>query len=171
MSDAGTSGNRDLRDAFGRFATGVAVITAYEDGRPTGLTVNSLTSVSLDPPLLLWCLRRASQRRDVFAHAQHFGVNVLAADQRPASRWFAADRQPFDRVAWHAGHAGVPLLDGAIAHYVCRRAGDFDGGDHIIVLGEVVRFRCTDGEPLVFHSGAYQAVRALQPQEVTAPAP
>ncbi|MGX6603304.1 flavin reductase family protein [Micromonosporaceae bacterium Da 78-11] len=152
----GTTDGRALRAAFGKFATGVAVVTALgADGRPEGMTVNSFTSVSLDPPLLLWCLRRDSSRHDRFAGAGHFGVNVLAADQHPVSRGFAGAGRPDDHVAWHLGHAGVPLLDGAIAHYVCRRADAYDGGDHLIVVGEVLAFRTSDGEPLLFHGGAY----------------
>ncbi|MCY1143622.1 flavin reductase family protein [Actinoplanes sp. Pm04-4] len=156
----GEQDHRALRDALGTFATGVTIITmAAPDGSPGGLTVNSFTSVSLDPPLVLWCLRRRSRWRPVLAAAGRFAVNVLASHQRQESRRFAGrDESPFDRTAWQPGPDGVPLIDGALAHFVCRKRQDVDAGDHVIILGEVEGFSVGEGEPLVFHGGGYFTV-------------
>jgi flavin reductase (DIM6/NTAB) family NADH-FMN oxidoreductase RutF len=148
---------RDYRSALGQFATGVTVVSARaKDGRKIGLTVNSFTSVSLEPPLVLWSLSRQATDFAEFRAASHFVVNVLAADQYHLSRQFSAtDADKFADVECTEGPGGCPLLHGATAHFVCRKAGEFDGGDHVIVLGEVEEYKWRGGEPLVFHSGRY----------------
>ena len=148
---------RDYRQALGQFATGVTVVSARaKDGRKIGLTVNSFTSVSLDPPLVLWSLSRQATDFAEFSGASHFVVNVLAANQYYLSRQFSAtDADKFAGVECTEGPAGCPLLKGATAHFVCRRTREFDGGDHVIVLGEVEEYKWSEGEPLVFHSGRY----------------
>jgi flavin reductase (DIM6/NTAB) family NADH-FMN oxidoreductase RutF len=149
---------RDLRRALGQFATGVTVITTRAgDGRRVGLTANSFTSLSLEPPLVLWCLAKGAPSAAEFLDCDHFAVNVLAADQHHLSRQFstpAADK--FAGVTVTDGVGGVPLLDGAIAHFTCRHTHHHDGGDHVIFIGEVERYEAFDGEPLVFHSGFYR---------------
>jgi flavin reductase (DIM6/NTAB) family NADH-FMN oxidoreductase RutF len=148
---------RDYRNALGQFATGVTIITARaNDGRGVGLTVNSFTSVSLDPPLVLWCLSRQATDFAHFHAANRFAVNVLSARQHHHSRQFAttlADK--FTGVESEDAADGSPLLKGATAHFICRVAGRFDGGDHVIILGEVEEYHWNGGEPLVFHSGRY----------------
>jgi flavin reductase (DIM6/NTAB) family NADH-FMN oxidoreductase RutF len=148
---------RDYRNALGQFATGVTIVTARaKDGRAIGLTVNSFTSVSLDPPLVLWCLSRQATDFAHFRAASRFAVNVLSARQHDHSRQFAttlADK--FTAVESEGAPGGSPLLKGATAHFICRVAKRFEGGDHVIILGEVEDYRWNAGEPLVFHSGRY----------------
>jgi flavin reductase (DIM6/NTAB) family NADH-FMN oxidoreductase RutF len=148
---------RDFRRALGQFATGVTIVsTRSKEGRRVGLTVNSFSSVSLDPPLVMWSLGKHSSAYSDFTGARHFAVNVLAADQHHLSRQFSTpvpDR--FAGVTCAEGEGGCPLLEGATAHFVCRKVRELDGGDHVIFLGEVVDYRWQEGEPLIFHSGRY----------------
>jgi flavin reductase (DIM6/NTAB) family NADH-FMN oxidoreductase RutF len=148
---------RGFRRALGQFATGVTIVSARgRDGRRIGLAVNSFSSVSLDPPLVLWSLSKHSPSYADFANATHFAVNVLAADQHHLSRKFSTpvpDR--FAGVDCTDGPAGCPLLNGTTAHFVCRLVREFDGGDHVIFLGEVEDYKWREGEPLIFHSGRY----------------
>jgi flavin reductase (DIM6/NTAB) family NADH-FMN oxidoreductase RutF len=149
---------RDFRRALGQFATGVTVVTARTpDGRKVGVTVNSFSSVSLDPPLVLWSLSRQAPSLADFTHVTHFAVNVLAASQHHLSRQFSTPLpDKFSGVEFVEGPAGVPLLSGVNAHFVCRNVRQYDGGDHVIFLGEVEDYKYSDGEPLVFHSGRYR---------------
>jgi flavin reductase (DIM6/NTAB) family NADH-FMN oxidoreductase RutF len=156
---------RDFRNAAGQFATGVAVVTTRAvDGTPHGVTANSFTSVSLDPPLILWCQARQAKSAPFFQDAKRFAVNVLAADQHHLSRQFATpSSDKWAGVAFSDGTDGVPLLDGVIARFLCRRVGVHDCGDHLIYLGEVEACERLGGEPLIFHSGCYR-VAARHPE-------
>lgn len=156
---------RELRKAFGQFTTGVTVVTTCTaDGRRVGMTANSFSSVSLEPPLVLWSLARQAPSLADFSAASHFAVNVLAAHQHALSRRFSTPQQDkFHGVGCSTGAAGVPLLDGAIARFVCRNLRQYDGGDHLIFIGEVERYEHCDGEPLAFHSGYYR-VTARHPE-------
>lgn len=150
---------RGLRNALGRFATGVTIVTALDpDGQPIGLTVNSFSAVSLEPPLVLWCLDKASHNLDAFRRASHHAVNVLAAGQVDLSNRFAT--WPVDRFAglpWHPGSGGVPLLDGCCARFEVANETGHDGGDHTIFIGRVVRFDDNpELAPLLFHAGDYR---------------
>jgi flavin reductase (DIM6/NTAB) family NADH-FMN oxidoreductase RutF len=148
---------RDYRRALGQFATGVTVVTARaRNGRKIGLTVNSFTSVSLDPPLVLWSLSREATDFAEFSAATHFAINVLASNQHHLSRQFSAtDADKFAGVESVEGPAGCPLLPGATAQFVCRKTQEYDGGDHVIILAQVEEYKWRQGEPLVFHSGRY----------------
>ncbi|HEV3403891.1 MAG TPA: styrene monooxygenase/indole monooxygenase family protein [Gaiellaceae bacterium] len=158
QEQAGRFDSRDFRRALGQFATGVTVITTRtEDGRRVGVTANSFSSASLEPPLVLWCLERTAPSRVAFDGCTHFGVNVLAADQHHLSRQFSTPTEDkFAGVATLEGPSGVPLLDGALAHFICRNVRQIELGDHVIVVGEVERYQTFEGEPLVFHSGFYR---------------
>jgi flavin reductase (DIM6/NTAB) family NADH-FMN oxidoreductase RutF len=149
---------RDYRRALGQFATGVTVVTARaSDGRKVGVTVNSFSSVSLDPPLILWSLSRQTPSFIDFTNATHFAVNVLEARQHHLSRQFSTPLpDKFAGVEFEEGTGGVPLLHGAIAQFVCRKVRQHDAGDHIILVGEVEQYKYNEGEPLVFHSGRYR---------------
>ena len=149
---------RDFRRALGQFATGVTVVTARAaDGRKIGVTVNSFSSVSLNPPLILWSLSRQTPSFADFSSCTHFAVNVLEAKQHHLSRQFSTPLpDKFAGVDFAEGRAGVPILSGAIAQFVCRKVKQYDGGDHVILLGEVEEYKYNDGEPLVFHSGRYR---------------
>lgn len=148
---------RDFRRALGQFATGVTVVsTRAKDGRPVGITVNSFSSVSLDPPLVLWSLSRQASSFADFVGASHFAVNVLAAHQHHLSRQFSTPMpDKFAGVEYTRATVGCPILKGTIAHFVCRNVRQYDGGDHVIFLGEVEEYQWNEGEPLVFHSGRY----------------
>jgi flavin reductase (DIM6/NTAB) family NADH-FMN oxidoreductase RutF len=149
---------RDYRRALGQFATGVTVVTTRaSDGRRIGVTVNSFSSVSLNPPLILWSLARQAASFADFTNCTHFAVNVLEAKQHHLSRQFSTPLpDKFAGVDFTEGKAGVPIVSGAIAHFVCRKVKQYDGGDHVILVGEVEEYKYSDGEPLVFHSGRYR---------------
>lgn len=149
---------RDLRQALGQFATGVTVITARAaDGRPAGVTANSFASLSLEPPLLLWCLAREAASLPAFQECAYFGVNVLSSSQHHLSRLFATSgADKFAAVEVREGPLGVPVLDGVLVHFICRNVRQIQAGDHVIVIGEIERYERFEGEPLVFHSGSYR---------------
>lgn len=150
---------RELRRALGQFATGVTVVTTRADGRHVGVTANSFTSLSLDPPLVLWCVSNSAPSLPAFKAASHFAINVLCAGQHYLSRQFATPAEDkFAGVDFQEGPGGVPILSGVLAHFVCRNVRHVEAGDHVIVIGEVERFEANDGEPLVFHSGNYRVV-------------
>ncbi|MGC9537485.1 styrene monooxygenase/indole monooxygenase family protein [Streptomyces sp. UG1] len=149
---------RGLRQAFGQYATGVTVVTARAaDGRKVGMTANSFTSVSMDPPLVLWCPGKNQPSTPDFTSASHFAVNILASDQHHLSRQFstrADDKFADTEIA--EGIAGTPLIEGTVARFQCRTVQTVDAGDHILMIGEVERYDAPGGEPLVFHSGLYR---------------
>lgn len=149
---------RDLRRAFGQYATGVTVVTARgEDGHRVGVTANSFTSVSIDPPLVLWCPAKTTPSLQVLRESTHFAVNVLASDQHDLSRQFATPSDDkFAGVSTTEGTHGVPLIDGAVASFECRTVDFVEAGDHVICIGEVEKYDVAGGEPLVFHAGGYQ---------------
>ena len=138
----------ELRACLSRFATGVAVVTFLGPRGPRGLTVNSFTSVSLRPPLVLVCVARGARSHDDLL-SQPFCVNVLGAEQEKLARRFAGGRDAPTSVAWVAGY-GVPRLDRALAYIECRPWRRYDGGDHTIVVGEVVDCWCRDGDALAY---------------------
>ena len=152
---------RELRTALAGFPTGVTVVTARShEGRLAGITVNSFCSVSLAPPLLLWCLSRTAPSRAVFSSASHFAIHVLAASQGRLSRRFSrAAQDKFSGLELDAGLGGAPLLDGVVALFECRRVESHDAGDHIILLGAVERYRYSRRRPLVFHAGDLGSIR------------
>ncbi|MEV7605947.1 flavin reductase [Paenarthrobacter sp. NPDC089322] len=150
---------RDFRSALGQFATGVTVVTTVSaDGRKVGMTANSFTSVSMEPPLVLWCPSKRAPSLADFEDATHFAINVLASDQHVLSRQFATPAtDKFAGAETTEGIAGVPLLDGAVATFQCRTVSRHDAGDHVIYVGEVERYNNDGGAPLVFHGGKYHA--------------
>ncbi|MCE1114440.1 MULTISPECIES: p-hydroxyphenylacetate 3-hydroxylase reductase component [Pseudomonas] len=151
---------RAFRRALGNFATGVTVITAADAaGNKVGVTANSFNSVSLDPPLILWSIDKRSSSHAVFDAAEHFAVNVLAADQIDLSNTFA--RPSDDRFAgidYQAGEGGAPLLPDCAARFHCQKFQQLDGGDHWILVGKVLAFDDLGRSPLLYHQGAYSMV-------------
>jgi flavin reductase (DIM6/NTAB) family NADH-FMN oxidoreductase RutF len=144
-----------LRDALGRFATGVTVVTTMTPRGPLGMTANSFASVSLDPPLVLWSPARKSRRFPAFESASHFAVHVLAIGQRKLAQRFARAGLVFADLDYRRGHGDAPLLDGCAARFECRHAAGYDGGDHLIVVGEVLRFEQAERAPLLYYRGRY----------------
>ena len=151
---------RDFRTALGCFPTGVCLITTLSpDGARVGLTANSFSSVSLDPPMVLWSLARTATSAAVFRDAEYFAINVLAQGDEELSTHFAksgADKFARFPERFGEGIAGMPLLQGAVATFECHSRHRYYGGDHIIVIGVVERYRYdADAMPLVFHRGRY----------------
>jgi flavin reductase (DIM6/NTAB) family NADH-FMN oxidoreductase RutF len=157
----GPDTRRDFRDALGRFATGVTLVTCDSEIGPLGITANSFASLSLDPALVLWSPARSSRRFAAFTAARRFAIHILRDDQLDLARAFTHHGQAWDGVAWHPSPEGVPLLDDALARFECRQAALHDGGDHAIVVGEVTAAMIGDGSPLVFSGGGFGAFRAF----------
>jgi flavin reductase (DIM6/NTAB) family NADH-FMN oxidoreductase RutF len=156
--------SRALRNALGRYATGVTIVTAIDpDGHPIGLTVNSFAAVSLDPALVLWCLDNKSHNLEAFRKASHHAINVLAADQQDLSNRFAT--WPTDRfvgLPWQGGAGGAPVFPGCCATFEMAKVTEHAAGDHTIFIGRVDAFRETpDLAPLLFHAGRYRELADL----------
>lgn len=156
-----TQDSRALRRALGQFATGVTVVTTRDPagGYPVGMTANSFTSVSLDPPLILWSITRTSRSLPAFLAAPNFAVNVLSADQIDLSVRFARHAEDkFAGLDWSEGLGGLPILPNLSASFECRRVASHDGGDHVILVGRVERFARFERPGLVFAEGRYGLV-------------
>ena len=150
---------RTLRDALGCFATGVTVVTCLDDeGRPAGLTVNSFTSVSLEPPLLLVCLHKQATSAPALIKARCFAINVLQTGQQPASiRFSKRDEDRFGTTSWSCGEAGAPILEESLGVFECERFAVYDGGDHHILVGKVVKASFDASlDPLLYFRGRYR---------------
>ena len=149
-----------LRKTLGQFATGVTVIAARAaDGALVGLTANSFGALSLDPPLIVWALRKSSPSLPVFEGSDRFVVSVLAKAQVEVSRRFASHApDKFDGVAHALNEHGVPLIHGATAWFECRTVSRQIAGDHCLFVAEVERFTSADAAPLLFHAGGYFAL-------------
>ncbi len=151
---------RNFRDCLGKFATGVTVVTCRDAaGVPVGITVNSFSSVSLEPPLILWNIAKVSRALDAYLAAEHFGISVLTAAQEPLSAHFArSDNGHFDNVDHDLTERGVPRLADALAWFECRTFDTHDCGDHFIIVGEVIDYEAAEGQPLLFFAGQYAAL-------------
>jgi flavin reductase (DIM6/NTAB) family NADH-FMN oxidoreductase RutF len=150
---------RTLRDALGCFATGVTVVTALDEaGRPAGLTVNSFTSVSLEPPLLLVCLHKLAASAQALVGASSFAINVLQTGQQPASMTFSTRGEDrFGCTPWSRGESGAPILGDSMCVFECDRYAVYDGGDHHILVGRVVKASFDASlDPLLFFRGSYR---------------
>jgi flavin reductase (DIM6/NTAB) family NADH-FMN oxidoreductase RutF len=148
---------RHLRTALGRFVTGVTVLTTRTaEGRLEGLTANSFSAVSLEPPLVLWSLKDTATSLPSFESAGHFAVNVLGAWQLALAQHFAKrNDDKFKNVVHAPGLGGCPLLFGALATFECSRESIAAGGDHVVFFGRIQRASYRDGEPLTFGAGKY----------------
>ena len=153
---------RELRNVLGAFVTGVTVITTVDsEGVPRGVTVNSFSSVSLDPPLVLWSQALKAQSYPVFRDAKRFVVNILAEDQIEVSRRFSSSMENrFEGMSYQTGLGGVPVLEGCSAFLECRSFATYPGGDHAVFLGEVENFQRTPRKPLAFGGGRYMVAYA-----------
>jgi flavin reductase (DIM6/NTAB) family NADH-FMN oxidoreductase RutF len=155
------SGNdgRILRDAFGSFATGVTIITAIAPGgEPIGLTANSFTSLSLDPPLLLVCVANNANSAAALKSTEHFAVNILQVDQQATSNRFAGKGEDrFAETDWQPGETGVPLINESLSIFECKQHAVHDGGDHFVLIGQVLKASFdTDCDPLIYFRGQYR---------------
>jgi len=143
------------RRAMGAFATGVAVVTAPCAEGVSGITVNSLASVSLKPPLLLWCLGANCGRYDLFASAELWGLTILRGDDEALARRFARFNTETISAAERDALLEAPVLRAGVAHFACRTHARYEGGDHLIIVGEVIGFRTEPGAALTFYRGHY----------------
>lgn len=152
-----TPDDRRFRDVFGSFATGVTIVTAIDGSEPVGMAANSFTSVSLDPPLVLFCVAQSSSTWPRIQAAGRFAINVLGEHHEELSRVFATrDVDRFGSTPWHCGVSGSPVLDEAIAYIDCEFEAQYPGGDHMIVVGRVVDLDMReDARPLLFFKGVY----------------
>jgi flavin reductase (DIM6/NTAB) family NADH-FMN oxidoreductase RutF len=154
---------RELRNALGCFATGITVITALDESKaPVGLTANSFTSLSLDPPLVLFCVDRTIKSFQAIHANRHFAVNILREDQENISRQFAkSGADKWSGIKFETWDTGCPILGGCIANLECDVEQVFEGGDHIIVVGKVRRMvfdQDAECRPLLYFKGKYGAV-------------
>jgi flavin reductase (DIM6/NTAB) family NADH-FMN oxidoreductase RutF len=153
--------SRELRNALGRFATGVCLITAEDEkGNALAMTANSFSSVSLDPPLVLWSLQNNSEVYEAFASPRYFAINILSVEQQEHSNRYA--KKGDHRLApqhFTAGRFGAPIITDALVSFECEREATHEGGDHLIIVGRV-RDMCQreDGDPLLFYRGGYRAL-------------
>jgi flavin reductase (DIM6/NTAB) family NADH-FMN oxidoreductase RutF len=145
-----------LRNALGHFATGVTIVTANTPEGPVGITVNSFSSVSLDPALTLWSIDRKGNRYDTFANAQHYAIHILSAEQKELAFAIAKDMRNFGDSKIHLSEAGVPIIEGCIAVFECSQTARYPGGDHDIILGEIQAYETFDGPALGFYKGQAQ---------------
>lgn len=156
----------EFRSVFGRFATGVTVITTAFEGRLHGMTANAVTSLSLDPVLLLICVDKTTHAHKVLLDSRVFAVNILGEHQEEVSRIFARKGEPeagtLRGQSYRLGETGSPILEDCLAFAECRVTDVLDGGDHSMFLGAVVDQGVVNGErgPLIFYRGGYQAIRA-----------
>lgn len=148
----GLETSRAFRDALGKFATGVTVITAPG---PCGITANSFSSVSLEPALVLWSLDKASTRFDVYHDCPHYAIHVMGAEQADIAMGFAKTRSAFDGLNWTSGTHEVPLIENCLARFECTLEATHDAGDHLIQVGRVTRAQLREGSPLVFAGGQF----------------
>jgi len=149
----------DLRQALGKFATGVTVVTCHGAKGPCGITANSFSSVSLEPPLVLWNIAKVSHSLRAYLDAEYFAINVLAAGQQELSSHFAqSDHTVFIGIDYDTSDRGVPLLPDSVASFECRTHQVHDCGDHYIIVGEVDSYRSNEREPLLFYNGRYASV-------------
>lgn len=152
-----------FRKALGNFATGVTIVTTNDQaGEPIGVTASSFNSVSLSPPLVLWSIAKTSLSRDVFSQSGHFAIHILTAEQEAlADRFAQSGADKFAQLAWKSGQLGSPILDDHAAVFECATRHQYDGGDHIIMVGEVMAFEASGEAPLLFHGGQYAERKPL----------
>jgi 3-hydroxy-9,10-secoandrosta-1,3,5(10)-triene-9,17-dione monooxygenase reductase component len=154
--------SRSFRRWCGGFATGITVVTAKDrTGHPVGITINSLTSVSLEPPLILFCLVRSARAYPIFRKATHFAINILSEGQEYLSRYFAdPGRHAVPDTIWDREKKNCPILRHTLGWMICKRAAIFKGGDHDIITGKTVALHRRSGtlKPLLYFHGRYRKI-------------
>ena len=153
---------RPLKNAFGRFTTGVGVASCVaKDGGASIITINSFTSVSLAPPLVLWCIERRASAYEHFAAADHYAVSILRADQAETCMRFARyNPDPLSASEKEVWESGAPLLTDRLAGFDCKVVARHDAGDHVILVGEVLKFDSVSGDPLVYYASNFADITA-----------
>lgn len=157
--------SEDFRGALAAFATGVTIVTTRGEEHPYGMTANAFSSVSLDPPLVLVCVKAFSEGGNLIRENGVFAVNILAAEQEPLSRYFASKDRPrgrdaFADIAHRTAASGAPILDGAVGYLDCALNASHEAGDHVIFIGEVLALDFShETAPLLFHGGGYRFLK------------
>lgn len=148
-----TQSDRIFRDALGQFGTGVTVITTDSVDGPVGMTANSFTSISLNPPLIMWSAAKTSRRYAYFEASKSIAVHVLAAEQQALCWAFSSSHDAFAECEWERSANGTPLISGCLARFECEPYAAHEAGDHVIVVLKVTDLSMRPGEPLLFHAG------------------
>lgn len=144
------------RNALGAFTTGVAVVTSTIASKPIGITINSFSSISLKPPLILWSIDEQSSHFDDFHQVQSFAVHILSIRQKAiADRFVQISDDKFSNLEWTYDEMGLPVIPESLARLQCRHNSFYEAGDHRIILGEVLQYHRNEGEPLLFSGGQY----------------
>ena len=158
-----------LRRTLGQFATGVTVVTCCAaDGQPRGITANSFSSVSLDPPLILWNIAKVSNSLQAYLGAENFAIHVLRAEQQTLAEHFARpDHTIYAGIEHEISRDNVPIIPGVLARFDCQTHEIHDCGDHYIIVGKVVRHVVADGKPLLFFAGDYSRLGTSAPARLT----
>jgi 3-hydroxy-9,10-secoandrosta-1,3,5(10)-triene-9,17-dione monooxygenase reductase component len=158
-----TFDQKEFRKIMGTFATGITVVTTMHKSAPVGITVNSFTSVSLDPPLVLWCLANDADSYDIFANCKNFAVHILHEEQEEISQIFSTkNSSKFENLQWETGEFGAPILKDCASCFQCETEIGYSGGDHIILLGRVKAIENnTEKHPLVYHNSNYHALKLI----------
>ncbi len=151
----GPETTRALRDALGCYGTGVTVVTASSPDGPVAITANSFASVSLNPPMVLWCPAKTSTRYEAFMAAQHYAIHIMAEGQLATAQAFARDGADFSHADWTEDANGIPILTKSLARFDCRLVAQHDAGDHTIILGEVETVLHRQGQGLMFKRGQF----------------
>ena len=148
--------NKNLRNVLSKFATGVTIVsTIDDDGKPIGMTVNSFTSVSLDPPLVLWNIGINQPSYDIFLNAKGYSVSILSKDQRDICNLFSSSvDNKFNNIDFILSDNGFPIIQKSLAWLDCLKWNNYPGGDHQILVGEVINFDANENDPLIFWNGS-----------------
>ena len=158
MKSFDPTADRDaLRDALGQFTTGVTIVTVNTPSGPLGMTANSFTSVSLSPPMILWCPATTSLRHNAFATAEHFALHILSSGQEHLAREFAKAGEAFHHCDWDLDATGLPLINACSARLVCRTETRIGAGDHTIIVAHVDQAASSGKPALAFSGGKYGA--------------
>jgi len=155
---------RSLRQLLGQYATGITVVTALDvNQRKIGMTANSFTSVSLDPPLILWNIAKSATHFEDFKQAEYFAINILNEDQYLESKHFSKSADDkFEGLDDVDEYMGIPILNKSLTTFVCRQYELHEAGDHYIIVGQIEACRNQMGNPLVFHNGQYKQANVHQ---------
>ena len=161
--------HREFRKTLGQFATGVTIVTTLgPDQSPIGTTCNSFNSLSMDPPMILWSLAKTAFSLPAFTKATFFNVHVLSAHQGHLSKKFSlSGADKFSGINYGKGNGGTPLLSGCTALFECKTAHQYDGGDHVIIVGTVLSYESSDINPLVFYGGQYTSIDSSIKKDTT----
>ena len=148
-------GNKEFRSAMGCFLTGVTVVTTIHKDILVGVTANSFSSVSLEPPMVLWSISKNSKKHSIMTSVKNYAINILSKNQMNVALNFSKSIEPFLGVDYNYGKFGVPLISNTVATFECEQHTIYDGGDHSIILGLVTSCNKSNLEPLKFLRGKF----------------